>query len=223
MHNSSCTYASVEADHGEAYTQAAGHPPVGLTAFEFNHKKGLLGEEPEGAVKNIRVDLPPGLAGNPQALPKCQVKEFEENKCASNTQAGTNELVVFDGINNLTLSGTVYNLEQPAGLALDFGIYVDVEPLTSVHIYLEGHVSWNSDYHEYFEIHNVPKEGVILGAKVPLSVLKSKLIFNGRAGQGNFLTLPSVCSSTTTSDLEVESWEGQVSKTQTHTPTGVEG
>jgi hypothetical protein len=221
--NSSCTYASVEADHGEAYTQAAGHPPVGLTAFEFNHKKGLLGEEPEGAVKNIRVDLPPGLAGNPQALPKCQVKEFEENKCASNTQVGTNELVVFDGLNNLTLSGTVYNLEQPAGLALDFGIYVDVEPLTSVHIYLEGHVSWNSDYHEYFEIHNVPREGVILGAKVPLSVLKSKLIFNGRAGQGNFLTLPSACSSTTTSYLEVESWEGQVSKTQTHTPIGVEG
>lgn len=221
--NSSCTYTSVEADHGEAYTQAAGHPPVGLTAFEFNHKKGLLGEEPEGAVKNIRVDLPPGLAGDPEALPKCQVKEFEENKCASNTQVGTNELTVFDGLNNLTLSGTVYNLEQPSGLALDFGIYVDVEPLTSVHIYLEGHVSWSSDYHEYFEIHNVPKEGVVLGAKVPLSVLKSKLIFNGRAGQGNFLTLPSACSSTTTSYLEVESWEGQISRTQTHTPVGVEG
>jgi hypothetical protein len=220
---SSCTYASVQGNHGEAFTQAAGHPPVGLTAFEFNHSESLLGKEPEGAVKNIRVDLPPGLAGNPEALPKCPIAAFQKDECAANTQVGTNELTVFDGIDNLTISGTVYNLEQPPGLALDFGIHVAVEPLVSVHIYLEGHVSWNSDYHEYFQIDNVPKEGEVLGVKVPLSVLKSKLIFNGRAGTGDFLTLPSACSSTTTSYLEVESWEGQVSRTQTHTPVGVEG
>ncbi len=221
--SSSCTYASVEANHGEAFTQAAGHPPVGLTAFEFNHHSGGLGEEPEGAVKNIRVDLPPGLAGNPQALPKCPIAAFQKDECAADTQVGTNELTVFDGIDDLTISGTVYNLEQPPGLALDFGIHVSVEPLVSVHIYLEGHVDWSGDYHEYFDIDNVPREGEVLGAKVPLAVLKSKLIFNGRAGSGDFLTLPSACSATTTSYLEVQSWEGQVSRTQTHTPVGVEG
>ncbi len=220
---SSCTYASVQAHPGEAFTQAAGHPPVALTAFEFNHRSGVLGEEPEGAVKNIRVNLPPGLAGNPQALPKCPIAAFQHDECAPDTQVGTNELTVFDGIDNLTISGTVYNLEQPPGIALDFGIHVAVEPLVSVHIYLEGHVSWWSDYHEYFNIDNVPREGEVLGVKVPLAVLKSKLIFNGRAGSGDFLTLPSECSSTTTSHLEVESWEGQVSRTQTHTPVGVEG
>jgi hypothetical protein len=220
---SSCTYAGVEENRGEAYTQAAGHPPVGITGFEFNHRNGLLGEEPEGAVKNIRVDLPPGLAGNPEALPKCSISAFQNNECNPDTQAGTTEMTAFDGVNDLTISGTVYNLEQPPGLALDFGIHVAVEPLVSVHIYLEGHVSWSSDYHEYFEIHNVPREGEILGEKVPLAVLKSKLIFNGRAGRGDFLTLPSECSATTTSYLEVESWEGQTSRTQTHTPVGVEG
>ena len=220
---SSCTYASVEGNPGEAFTQAAGHPPVGVTAFEFNHTSGVLGKEPEGAVKNIRVDLPSGLAGNPEALPKCSIAAFQKDECKPDTQVGTNELTVFDGLNNLTISGTVYNLEQPPGLALDFGIHVAVEPLVSVHIYLEGHVSWNSDYHEYFQIDNVPREGELSGQKVPLSVLKSKLIFNGRAGQGNFLTLPSACSSTTTTYLEVQSWEGQIARTQTHTPVGVEG
>src|ERR1700739_664872 len=44
-----CTYASCEANHAEAFTQSAGHPPDGLTTFELNHQKGLLGEEPEGA------------------------------------------------------------------------------------------------------------------------------------------------------------------------------
>ena len=220
---SSCTYASVESDRGEAYTQAAGHPPVGITAFELNHKNGLLGGEPEGAIKNIRVDLPPGLAGNPEALPKCSIAAFQNDECSPSTQVGTTELTAFDGVNDLSISGTVYNLEQPPGLALDFGIHVAVEPLVSVHLYLEGHASWSSDYHEYFEIHNVPREGEVLGLKVPLAVLKSKLIFNGRAGKGDFLTLPSECSSTTTSYLEVESWEGQISRTQTHTPVGVEG
>jgi hypothetical protein len=220
---SSCTYASVQANPGEAFTQAAGHPPVGVTTFEFNHHESMLGKEPEGAVKNIRVDLPPGLAGNPEALPKCPIAAFEKDECAPDTQVGSNELTVFDGINNLTVSGTVYNLAQPQGVPLDFGIHVGAEPLTNVHIFLEGHVAWSSDYHEYFEINNVPREGEVLGAKVPLAVLRSKLIFNGRAGAGDFLTLPSVCSNVTTSYLEVHSWEGQVSRTQTHTPVGVGG
>ena len=59
--------------------------------------------------------------------------------------------------------------------------------------------------------------------KSPLAVLKSKLNFNGHAGQGNFLTLPSVCSSTTESHLEVESDNGEVARTPTQTPVGVEG
>ncbi len=220
---SSCTYASVKSNPGEAFTQAAGHPPVGLTAFEFNHHASGLGQEPDGAVKNVRVDLPPGLAGNPEALPKCPVAAFEHDECAADTQVGTNELTAWDGVNDLTVSGTVYNLQQPAGLALDFGIHVDVEPLVSVHIFLQGHVAWNGDYHEYFEINDIPHEGEVLGVKVPLSVLKSKLTFNGRAGAGDFLTLPSVCSGSVTTSLEVQSWEGAVAHTQTHSPVGVSG
>ncbi|HEY7952089.1 MAG TPA: hypothetical protein VID70_03820, partial [Solirubrobacteraceae bacterium] len=124
----SCTYASVQSNPGEAFTQAAGHPPVGLTAFEFNHHSSGLGQAPEGAVKNIRVDLPPGLAGNPEALPKCPVADFEHDACAADTQVGSNELTAWDGVNDLTVTGTVYNLQQPPGLALDFGIHVAVEP-----------------------------------------------------------------------------------------------
>jgi hypothetical protein len=221
--NTTCTYASVKGNPSEAFTQAAGHPQWGITTFELNHKKGLLAEEPEGALKRIRVDVPVGLAADPEALPKCKRTEFEANACAADTQVGTTELIAYDGVNDLTVSGKVYNLEQPEGIPLIFGIDTGVEPLVNVHIFLEGHVAWNSDYHEYFEINNVPKEGEVGGVKVPLTVLKSKLNFNGIAGQGNFLTLPSVCSSSTTSYLEVESYEGAISRTETHTPVGVEG
>jgi hypothetical protein len=217
--NHTCTYQSVEKNHAEAFTQAAGHPPWGITTFELNHKKGLLGEEPEGALKRIRVDVPPGLASNPEALPKCKLADFEAGKCASSTEVGTTELIVWDGLNDLPVSGKVYNLEQPPGLPLLFGIDTSIEPLVHSHSLLEGHVAWNGDYHEYFEIKNVPKES----GGLPLTVLKSKLNFNGNAGQGNFITLPTVCSSTTVSRLEVESWSGEISTTYTHTPVGVDG
>jgi hypothetical protein len=211
-----CEYSSAPA---EFYTQAAGHPPYGITAFELNSKAAGLGKEPEGALKRVRVDIPPGLAADPQALEECSISEFDENKCSEATKAGEDQLTVFLGIADApTISGTVYNLKPANGLPLEFGIHVEVAGVVDEHILLEGHVDWSGDYHEYFEINNISKA---------LPVLKSKLIFDGTAGtrngDENFLTLPSVCSSSTTSYLEVESYEGEISKTQTHTPVGVEG
>ncbi|HTR89323.1 MAG TPA: hypothetical protein VMG62_04335, partial [Solirubrobacteraceae bacterium] len=224
--NASCTYESVEHDHAEAFTQAAGHPPWGITGFELNHRQGLLGSEPEGAIRRVRVDVPPGLAADPQALPTCEPSVFEAGKCPASAKVGTTEMTAFVLTSDITIAGNVYNLPPSPGLPLRFGIEVaPLAPLVApVRLYLEGHDAWSSDYHEYFEINDIPTEAEVLGGvKAPLEVLKSKLLFDGRAGQGNFLTLPSVCSTSTESHLEVESWEGQVSRTQTHTPVGVEG
>ncbi len=220
-----CTYAS---PHSDFYTQAAGHPAWGITTFELNHS----GNNVEGApLKRIRVDVPPGLAANPEALPKCSQAQFKANTCPANTQVGTTELdAIAEGTLKLEgLKGKVFNLQAPPGLPLDFGINVEpVGALTApVQLFLEGHVDWSGDYHEFFEINNVPEEAevklLVLPVKAKLKVLKSKLNFDGHAGQGNFLTLPSVCSSTTTSHLEVESYAGEISRTETHTPVGVEG
>ncbi len=230
-----CTYAKFEANPKEAFTQAAGHPEIGLTAFELNHTGSGGSRVPEGAsLKRLRVDVPPGLAANPEALPKCEVAQFEANpkSCSPETKVGTTELEAvveaLPGVNVIppTLTGVVYNLKPPPGLPLDFGIDVaPAEPLIAgVQLFLIGHVDWSGDYHEYFEIDNVPTQGEVLGGlKVPLKVLKSKLLFDGRAGIGNFLTLPSECSPSSTAHLEVESYSGEIAKTVTHTPVGVEG
>jgi hypothetical protein len=218
----SCTYASPKSSF---FTQAAGHPPVGITSFELNH----TGSSPDGApLKRIRVDVPPGLAANPQVLETCDREVFKAGGCAakSKSQAGTIEMeAAAGGVALPPLTGTVYNLGQSPGLPLDFGI--EVAPVGAlvkpVRLYLEGHVDWSGDYHEYFVIDNIPSEvEVLLLGNVPLEVLKSKLFFEGRNG-GSFLTLPSVCSGSTTSHLEVESYKGEISKTETHTPVGVEG
>ena len=209
-----CTYLSPRASF---FTQAAGHPLDGITSFEFNSEPKLLGKEPTGNVKNVRVDIPQGLAANPEALPKCAVAKFEKDECEVATQVGTNELTVVVPLTgaNVPITGTVYNLEQPEGVPLEFGIHVaPAGPLlVNEHIFLVGHLDWSGDYHEYFEINNISKA---------VSVLKSKLVFFGTAGTG-FLTLPSECSTTSTSHLRVESYNGEVSETFTHTPVGVDG
>ncbi len=228
--NTSCTYASVEKDHSEAFTQAAGHPPWGITKFELKHS----GNTVEGAaLKRIRVDVPPGLAADPEALPQCTQQQFKENVCPTDAQVGTTELnaVAAETLTLNGLTGKVYNLTPSSGLPLDFGIDIEAAgALTApVQLYLEGHVDWSGDYHEYFEINNVPEEATVeliphvLPVKAKLKTVMSKLNFNGNAGNGNFLTLPSVCSTTTTSYLEVESYAGEISTTETHTPVGVEG
>ena len=229
-----CTTASCEYSSAPTafYTQAAGHPPYGITKFELNHS----GNDVEGAaLKRIKVEIPPGLAADPEALGKCSQEDFKTNTCATGTQVGTTELdaVADEALTLDGLQGKVFNLEPEPGsqLPLDFGI--NVEPagaLTApVQLYLEGHVDWTGDYHEFFEINNVPEEATIelipgvLPVKAKLKVLMSKLIFDGTAGEGNFLTLPSVCSTSTTSQLEVESTTGETVKTPTTTPVGVEG
>src|SRR5271169_7017940 len=85
--NHTCTYSTVEANHAEAFTQAAGHPPWGITKYVMKHS----GSSVEGAsVKRIRVDVPPGLASNPQApTPKCSVEQFNQDPsgCPAGSEA----------------------------------------------------------------------------------------------------------------------------------------
>jgi hypothetical protein len=212
---STCTYKKIEEGSGEQFTQAAGHPPDGITSVELNSKENILKQrEPEGSLKRLRVDVPPGLAANPQALPKCSEAVFDKDECPGDTEVGKTELSVFVLAADTTITGEVYNLEPAPGLPLEFGIHVDVIGVVNEHILLEGHVDWSGDYHEYFEINNISKS---------IPILKSKLIFNGNAGDGNFLTIPSICSTSTTSHVEVESYEGAISRAETHTPVGVEG
>jgi hypothetical protein len=238
-----CKYSNPNA----FYTQAAGHPPWGLTGFELSNS----GAAPNGsALKRLRVDVPPGLAADPEALAVCTRAQFNANSCPASAKAGFVSLKAYVEIpvlpQTLTLKGNVYNLPQEPGLPLVFGIDVEgVQPLTEdVHLLLEGHVSYahedvlaargvpSGDFHEWFEINNIPTEvGIkVLGLEVDKAALKtveSKLFFNGHAGKEgkeNFLTMPSNCAAPSTSYLELETY-GPVEKTSLATtpPVKVEG
>ena len=192
-----CTYASVEADHAEAFTQAAGHPPWGVTKFELNHS-GISVEGARRQLKRIRVDVPRGLAANPQALPTVHDRRSSNRTPNLPVRAVRSERPKWKPSTELDpghrqfiapkLSGTVYNLELHPGLPLDFGITVEPAgaPLIApVHLFLEGPCRLEQRLPRVLRNRQVPTEAEVnsvLGVKSPLKVLMSKLNFNGRAG-----------------------------------------
>ena len=57
-----------EGPGGSAAMQAGSHPFAVKSRIVFN--TNVL-EEPEGAPKDVVVDLPPGFVGDPRAVPRC--------------------------------------------------------------------------------------------------------------------------------------------------------
>ena len=55
----------------------------------------------------------------------------------------------------MPLEGLIYNLEPPNGLGSDFGVALEIAGVYA-HTFIEGNVEWASDYHDYFEVHNIP-------------------------------------------------------------------
>lgn len=170
------------------FEQAAGHPQVGFTQFIVKHTTTepvppVKLEEPVGDIKTVRVDLPVGLSVNPQATPQCPQSTFETTplSCPASSNVGTSYAVAaLLGVTSPQLPATVYNIEPPAGEPARFGF-----SLLGKNVYLRAGVAWEGDYHEYFTI------------DAPISpighVLKNRLVFEGRAGNGTFITTPTTC------------------------------
>jgi hypothetical protein len=227
----------------EAYTQAAGHQPFGITDFKLNRKViqtvPFEAVAPEGNVKNVRVDVAPGVSTNPEAVTKCSIASFTGTEVepipglhafttpnCPGSEIGTNvvttvvETAPKSGVfADVKLEGKVYNLEQPTGLSTYFGVALNLKPLLGVelfsHTFIKGNVEWASDYHDYFIIENITP-----------GLLESRLIFKGNIGTGGFLTNPSSCSGVgpqTTTGLHVESYEKEAKAKEYTTPVGTEG
>ena len=169
------------------FKEAAGHPQKGFTQFIVKSKAGLVGpEEPVGSLKTVRVDLPAGLSVNPQATAQCTQEEFEGNPALECPLAAVGTSLVTGSVlgvpSPVPLSATVYNIDPPFGEPARFGFN-----LAGNNIYLRADVAWDTDYHEGFTI-DVPAIPLVEGL-----ILKNRLVFEGRSGDGTFITTPSTC------------------------------
>jgi hypothetical protein len=128
--------AAAIADGGAAASTAGTHPYQ--LDLDFGFAQG--GEsatqpgvpQPDGNLRDLEVDLPPGFLANPSALEKCSLVNFHTERvspfesslsgesCPDNTQVGTLEL-------KSTLAGGapmrfgLFNLDSPAGITAQLG------------------------------------------------------------------------------------------------------
>jgi hypothetical protein len=160
---------------GGSYSQAAGHPESASVTFQLNRifDQGLL-EADGGDLRDSAVDLPPGLIGNPTAVPACpqdvelprlitansDVNEF----CPANTIVGSADVYVSlgpDGVERFV--GPVFNMEPPPGVPARFGfIFFDQKAI------LDAHVRSDGDYGIKVVTRNANQSKPIVGATVTL-------------------------------------------------------
>ncbi len=127
-----------------------------------------------GGLKDVRVELPPGFVGNPNAVPKCSYAAFQELKCPDDTAIG----VATVGIGSTSgffssrlhkrvdqveyFTAPLYNVEPAGGVAAEFGfLAAEVEP-----VLVDARVRTGGDYGITAGSSNVTEAVVVNSVKV---------------------------------------------------------
>ncbi|HTA92503.1 MAG TPA: hypothetical protein VK745_23155, partial [Polyangiaceae bacterium] len=235
----------------EGFTQAGGRVPFGVTDFKIK----TIGEYPNAApteiVKHVRVDVSSGLATSPAAVPMCSAEEFGNKEvapesglflaptCKGETEIGTEQVTLYlgenalgAGISDLPISGTVYNLVQPEGLASYYGAALPLPKAITeakglgatqfyVHSFVEGNVEWGEeaegtgagDYHDYFKVN--------VSTAIPL--ISSRQVLYGTRGNGAFITNATACPGDHTTYLSLENTASETTRESFTTPIALKG
>jgi hypothetical protein len=191
-----CSIATPE----QFFETAGAHPNWGFTQFIIKHGPPP-GEAPVDELKTVRVDLPVGLSVNPGATVRCKLSVFEAGAggCPTESKVGESFVTAAGPLGPIepkpgVTQVPVYNVEPKPGESARFGL-----ELAGNEVFLEGDVAWSGDYHEGFTIHvpaALPEElGGVLGLLTGQKglILKNRLVFNGRSGDGTFITTPTTC------------------------------
>jgi len=109
------------------FTQAGGHPDALTTRIVFDHERfkflnnsNEVSEVPTQDPRDVVVDIPPGLIGDPQAVPKCPLTDVTDKKvpCPPATQVGTIRSRYGGGTKESL--GPIYNVTPERGQTAEF-------------------------------------------------------------------------------------------------------
>ena len=224
---------------GSPQTQAGSHPYAAKFAFTFNHTTDAEGKPvPDAAVKNLEVDLPPGLVGDPGSVPPCLMSEFQNSPlfaqgCPRGSQIGTMKLETT--LAEVTLP--IFNLEPPPGSVAQFGVLAIVAPMV-----VHASVRSDGDYGLRMTMHNLPQLLPVAGGVMTLwgvpaaaahdTLRGTCLEFSGQSSgvcpagvpRKPMLTLPVSCEQSLTTTFRMDSWQnpGEFAS-QTVSPLDIEG
>ena len=160
-------------EDGSPDTQAGSHPYGFTTTLDFNR----TGAPPflPALAKDVRVKLPPGLVGNPNALPECSDAQFERNEfgnneCPADSAVGVAVLAIYEpkflsfgGEPFFTWAVPVFNLKPTVGEPARFGFKALVSLVT-----LDTSVRTGGDYGVTVSSNNITQIAPLLSSQVTI-------------------------------------------------------
>jgi hypothetical protein len=230
---------------GAPVTQAGRHPFQQTTTIGLNQSADTVSEDtgapgekadalPVALAKDLNIQWPPGLIGNPTAFPHCTTAEFldlveggDEDACPADTAVGVANVAVNEvgGFGYLAFTLPLFNLEPDRGEPARFGFYVTA---SQTPVYIDTAVRTGGDYGVTVEGDNISQTAAFLSAHVTvwgvpgspshddargwqcLSKLGSgETCSSGGAQERNpvpFLVLPTSCTGPLQSTIEGDSW-----------------
>ncbi len=160
---------------GSPDLRAGSHPYAVTASFvmgEREDRKGVF-VAVEG-LKDVRVALPPGFVGDPNAVPTCSYHDFLENGCPDDTAVGVVSVGVAENGSYVskrshrlveevqTVSNPLYNVEPPGGVPVELGVMV----LKAHPVLLDASVRTGGDYGVTVASTDIPESIVTSSARV---------------------------------------------------------
>jgi hypothetical protein len=167
-----------EEEGGAPALQAGSHPFQLTDTFVLNQTADAapLDERPElgvpALVKDLSFNWPPGLIGNPNAVPRCTLAQFNsivgiipESLCPPQAAVGVAAVTVYEpaGFKTLTFTVPLFNLEPAVGEPARFGFYV---PTANVSVVIDPSVRTGGDYGITVKTQNINETAALVSSVV---------------------------------------------------------
>jgi hypothetical protein len=176
-------------------TQAGSHPNLTVT-LDFNNQPNG-NEEPTlvgGEARDLSVNLPPGLVGNPTAVPQCTRQQLDAESCPASSEVGVDTIGLGSIEKGLFLleDVPVYNMVPPASKPAEFDF-----DILGIETFIDSGVRSGTDDGITSHIDNIAQRAVIYN---------SITIFGEVQGRP-FLTAPTSCGASLQYSAQVSTWE----------------
>jgi hypothetical protein len=199
---------------GTPDTQAGSHPYEMKTNISYNTRMlprestadSLYALQPDGNLKDVIVDPPPGLVGNPTATAKkCTLTQLDSGGssglCPAESQVGELEVEFGDqrefGRGFAPIKEPVYNMVAPRGTPAQLAAHFVVP-----NVFINVGLLTGGDY---------PLQASSIDSPVALPVVATRLTVFGVPGNSEprkpFLTLPTGCTGPLRSSVSVDSYQ----------------
>jgi hypothetical protein len=209
---------------------AGSHPYRLTTTFSLNAVDvPPAGTDVDGRLKDVAVDLPPGVVGDASAVPACtQAQIAGTNECPVASQVGI-AVLHEASLSPKTYTVGVFNVVPPKGVAAEFELIVEGVP-----IQLLSTVSAENGYHVRTVVANISQAIVFDRTKVTIWGVPAAASHDAQRGDGfncdgdpeeppancvggghsvtgepvrPLLTAPTSCGSPLDAQIQVDSWQ----------------